>query len=156
MKPVKPSKKELELQARAEELTADLQRLRADFENYRKRMDAEKDSLRELSKAATVMKLLPVIDTIERAITHVPAELADNKWANGIVGLGKNLDKSLADLGLSRIVAEIGTPFDPTLHEAVMMADGDGETEVITEELRAGYKLGQQVIRPSMVKVGRQ
>jgi molecular chaperone GrpE len=139
-----------------QELTADLQRLGADFENYRKRVEAEKAQLSELTKAATVMKLLPIIDTIERAAAHAPAELADNKWAQGIVGLVKNLEKALGELNLTRIEASPGTPFDPNLHEAVMMEDGEGEHEVIAEELRAGYKMGEAVIRPSMVKVTHQ
>ena len=99
-----------------QELINDLQRLRADFENYRKRVDQEKQSLAVQAQAATIMRLLPVIDTIERAIAHVPAELAQDKWALGIVGLGKNLDKSLAELNLQRIAATPGTPFDPSLH----------------------------------------
>ncbi len=145
----KPSKKEAEL-------TADLQRLRADFENYRKQVDNDKLRVGELTKAATIMKLLPIVDTIERAATHMPNDLADNTWAQGIVGLVKNLEKSLGELQLSRIEAAPGTVFDPNLHEAVMMDESDGEHEVVAEELRAGYKLGDQVIRPSMVKVTRQ
>jgi molecular chaperone GrpE len=145
----KPSKKE-------QELIDDLQRLRADFENYRKQVDNDKLRLSELTKAATIMKLLPVVDTIERAAAHAPAELADNKWAQGVVGLVKTLEKALGELHLTRIEANPGTPFDPNLHEAVMMEEGEGEHEVVAEELRAGYKLGDQVIRPSMVKVTHQ
>lgn len=152
----KPTKKELDLQTKIDELTADLQRQRADFENYRKRVDTEKTQLAELSKAATVMKLLPIIDTIERAVAHAPQDLADNAWAQGVIGIAKNLEKSLGELGLTRIVAIPGTLFDPTLHEAVMMdEDAKGEHEVVSEELRAGYKMGDQVVRPSMVKVTR-
>lgn len=138
------------------ELTADLQRLRADFENYRKRTDLEKDSLRELTKAATVMKLLPVIDNIERAVAHIPDDLKGNAWAQGVASLVKSLEKSLTELGLARIEAATGTPFDPNIHEAIAMEDGDGEHEVIIQELRAGYMLGDQIVRPSMVKVGKQ
>jgi molecular chaperone GrpE len=153
----KPTKKELELQAINEELTADLQRLRADFENYRKRIDIEKAQMSDLAKTATVMKLLPVIDTIERAIAHAPADLAENTWVQGITSLAKNLEKSLSELGLARIDASPSAIFDPNLHEAVMMdEDAVGEQEVVAEELRAGYKIGDQVIRPSMVKVTKQ
>jgi molecular chaperone GrpE len=153
----KPTKKELDLQARVDELTGDLQRLRADFENYRKRVDNEKTQLTELTKAATIMKLLPIIDTVERAITHMPAELADNSWAQGIAGLAKNLDKSLGELGLKRIPAAEGTPFNPAHHEAVVMdEEAQGDQEVIAEELRPGYSLAGTVVRPSMVKVTRQ
>ena len=144
-------------QSKEQELTADLQRLRADFENYRKRIDAEKQQLQQMTSAATILKLLPVIDTIERAVAHAPDELAENKWAQGVIAVGKNLEKSLAEIGLTRIIANPDTPFNPELHEAVMMADdAEGEHEVIAEELRAGYTLQGQVIRPSMVKVTRK
>lgn len=152
----KPSKKEEQLAQQVGELTQDVQRLRADFENYRKRIDIEKVQLSDLTKAATIMKLLPIIDTLERAIAHAPADLAENKWVQGVTSVGKNLDKSLQELGLSRINASAGVTFDPNLHEAVMMdEDSAGDREVIAEELRAGYTLGESVIRPSMVKVTR-
>jgi len=138
------------------ELTADLQRLRADFENYRKRVDQEKQQAQQNAVAATIMRLLPVVDTIERAVAHAPQDLTENNWVKGVIGLGKNLEKSLSDLGLTRIQAEPGTPFDPNLHAAVMMDEAEGEHEVVAEELRAGYALQGVVIRPSMVKVTRQ
>lgn len=151
-----PKEAENELQQHIGELTRDLQRVQADFINYRNRTEEEKRLVAEAAKAASVLKLLPVIDTIERAIQHVPGELADNKWAQGIVGISKNLDKSLDELGIARIKATPGTPFDPNLHEAVMVDEGDGEREVIAQELRAGYTLNGQVIRPSMVRVARK
>lgn len=138
-------------------LTEDLQRLQADFINYRRRVEDERKNVVEATKSATIMKLLPVIDNIELATKHVPAELADNKWALGITGLNKSLEKSLAELNLTRINAEPGTPFDPNLHEAVMMDEAStGDQEVVAEELRAGYQLGTQVVRHSLVKVKRQ
>ncbi|HSE29291.1 MAG TPA: nucleotide exchange factor GrpE [Candidatus Saccharimonadales bacterium] len=136
-----------------QELTNDLQRVRADFENYRKRMEIEKLTYADAAKAATVLKLLPVIDNIDRAVAHIPAELTNNKWAQGVVGLNKNLEKSLDELGLTRINAEVGVDFNPELHEAISMEDEGGDHEVIAEELRPGYKLGENVIRPSMVRV---
>jgi molecular chaperone GrpE len=150
---MKLNKKEQELQEKIDELTADLQRVRADFENYRKRMEIEKFTYADSAKAATILKLLPVIDIIGRAVAHVPAELADNKWAQGVIGLSKNLDKSLDELGLSKINATVGIDFNPELHEAISMEDEGGDHEVIAEELRPGYRLGENVIRPSMVRV---
>lgn len=147
---------ESELQQQIGELTADLQRIQADFVNYRRRMQEEREQVMDAAKAATVLKLLPVIDNIERAVSHVPAELADNPWAKGVASLAKNLDKSLADLGVTRIVATPGTPFNPNLHEAISMDDSEGDVEVIAEELRAGYQLGDAVIRHSMVRVTKQ
>lgn len=150
------AKKQEDLEQLLGELTLDLQRTRADFENYRKRAETEKAMARANGRVAAISQLLPVIDTIERAIVHVPEELKDNAWASGIVSLSKKLEKSLADLGVKRIDAVPGTPFNPELHEAVQFDESDGEHEVIAEELQAGYMLGDDVLRHSMVKVTRK
>lgn len=151
------AKKQDELEQQVAELTADLQRTRADFENYRKRVEAEKTAAKDMGQAAAILKLLPVIDTIERAVVHMPADLADNKWAQGIAGLVKNLEKSLDNLNLRRIEAKPGTPFNPELHEAIQFdEDAEGEHEVIAEELQPGYLLNGHPVRHAMVKVTRQ
>ncbi|HEX6258709.1 MAG TPA: nucleotide exchange factor GrpE [Candidatus Saccharimonadales bacterium] len=152
----KPTPKEQELQETVAELTNDLQRLRADFENYRKRVDTEKEQAKEFGKSTAILKLLPIIDTIERAVLHAPKELQDNTWAQGVVGLAKQLEKKLDTLNLKRIEATPGTIFDPELHEAVQFDDAEGEQEVIAEELQAGYLYGDTVLRHSMVKVTRK
>lgn len=139
------------------ELTLDLQRTRADFENYRKRVDAEKIAAREAGQSSAIMKLLPVIDNIERAIAYTPEELKDNTWVQGVAGLVKNLEKSLESLNVARIDAKQGTDFNPELHEAIQFdEDAQGDKEVIAEELQAGYTLNGHVIRHAMVKVTRQ
>ncbi|HTJ73411.1 MAG TPA: nucleotide exchange factor GrpE [Verrucomicrobiae bacterium] len=150
-------KKTDELEQQIAELTQDLQRTRADFENYRKRVEAEKTAAREAGQAAAILKLLPVIDNIERAVMHVPQDLQENKWAQGVAGLAKNLDKSLETLNLKRIEASEGTEFNPELHEAIQFdEDAEGEKEVIATELQAGYLLNGRPIRHAMVKVTRQ
>lgn len=139
------------------ELTVDLQRTRADFENYRKRVEGEKQAAREAGQSAAILKLLPVIDNIERAIAHTPEDLADNKWAQGVSGLIKQLDKLLEGLNVKRIAATPGTDFDPELHEAIQFdEDAEGDKEVVAEELQAGYTLGGQPIRHAMVRVTKQ
>ena len=146
-----------DLQQQLGELTLDLQRTRADFENYRKRVEAEKQAAQDLGQTKAIMKLLPVIDTIERAIANVPEDLKDNTWAKGVAGLSKQLDKQLKDLGLEKIDAKPGTPFNPELHQAVQFDETvEGDKEVIAEELRAGYVLNGAVVRDAMVKVTRQ
>ena len=151
------TKKTDELEQQIAELTADLQRTRADFENYRKRVEAEKVAAREAGKAAAIMKLLPIIDTIERAVVYMPDDLKDHKWAQGISGLVKNLDKALESLDLKRIDAKEGVEFNPDLHEAIQFdEDAEGDKEVIAEELQAGYPLGGSPIRHAMVKVTKQ
>ena len=124
------------------ELLNDLQRTRADFENYRKQIEMQKEQERKSVKLATVMKFLPLIDDMDRAIATY-SELAP---------LSKSLEKVMNDLGLSRISSDAGAEFNPDLHEAVTM-EGDGEKQVIAETLRPGYYYEGEVLRPAMVKV---
>lgn len=151
------SKKQTELEQHIGELTQDLQRTRADFENYRKRAEAEKTAAHQYGAAAAIMKLLPVIDNIERAIAYMPDDLTDNKWAQGVANLVNNLEKSLEGMNVKRIIASPGTAFNPELHEAIQVdEEAEGEQEVIAEELQAGYTLAGTPIRHAMVKVTRQ
>lgn len=153
----KKNKKELEFEQKLSELTADLQRNRADFENYRKRAEVERALARESGQASAILKLLPVIDNIERAIAYTPAELKDNTWVQGVANLVKNLETSLDSMDLKRIDANPGTAFNPDLHEAIQFdEDATGEHEVIAEEMQAGYTLSGRPIRHAMVKVTRQ
>jgi molecular chaperone GrpE len=153
-KPSKDEQKVIDLEQQVAELTQDVQRTRADFENYRKRSEADKAATYLHGQAAAILKLLPVIDNIERAVTHVPAELKDNKWAQGVTALVKNLEKALESLQLKRIEAAAGQEFNPDLHEAIQFdEEATGDKEVIAEELQAGYTLGGKPIRHTMVKV---
>lgn len=152
------SKKQLEeLEKQIDELVADLKRQRADFENYRKRVEAEKQQVRASTKASTVLQILPVIDTLERAISHRPDDLKGNKWADGVTSMTKQLEKQLGSLEVERIKASEGTVFNPDLHEAIQVdEDATGSSEVISKELQPGYTLAGQVIRPALVKVTRK
>ncbi len=150
------NKKQEDLEQRLGELTLDLQRTRADFENFRKRVDTEKAMARSNGRLSAILELLPLLDTIERATNHIPDRLATDSWAQGVVGLAKRLDKAMKNLGISRIVVKPGDRFDPSLHEAVQFEEAEGDHEVIAEELQAGYKLGDEVLRHSMVKVTRK
>jgi molecular chaperone GrpE len=147
--------KQQELEQRIGELTLDLQRTRADFENYRKRVDLDRQAAHTHGATKMVVKLLPVIDTIDRAIVHMPDELKDNQWAQGVAGLDKQLAKVLDELHIQRILATPGTPFDPSLHQAVQMDEAEGEQEVVAEELQSGYLLDGAPIRHAMVRVTR-
>ncbi|MDR2063998.1 MAG: nucleotide exchange factor GrpE [Candidatus Nomurabacteria bacterium] len=149
-------KKHEELLTKIAELTGDLQRTRADFENYRKNVEIDKQRVANVVKITTISKILPLLDDIERAITHVPASLAENDWAKGVVALQKKLEAGVAALGVARINATAGVDFDPDVHEAVAFDEGAGEKEVVAEELRAGYKMDGETLRPAMVKVTRK
>lgn len=146
-----------ELQQQIDELTQDLQRTRADFENYRKRSDTEKTQAMIRGEEKAIMQLLPIIDTIDRATQHVPTELKNNAWVQGVVGLEKNLQKMMKELQLEKISAEVDAEFDPELHYAVQIdEDAEGGAEVIAEELQAGYQRSGSILRHAMVKVTRK
>ena len=150
-------KKAEEYEQLISELTQDLQRTRADFENYRKRMESEKQAARQAGETKAILKLLAVIDTIERAVANVPADLANNPWARGIAGIDKQLAKQLAALGVKKIAAAPGTIFNPELHQAVQFdEESEGDSEVVTEEMQAGYTLNGVPIRHAMVRVMRR
>lgn len=140
------------LQQQVEELTIAVQRERADAINMRRRHEEQVSNLRNTIKANVVRDLLPVIDNFERALKHVPAELADNEYIKGVQGVVKQFEATLSSLGVKRIKT-VGEPFDPRWHEAVTMEEGDGTEEIVSEELQAGYHLGDEVIRHAMVKV---
>jgi molecular chaperone GrpE len=136
-----------------EELTIAVQRERADAINMRRRHEEQIANMKNTVKANVVRQLLPVIDSFERALKHVPEDLATSDYIKGIEGVVKQFEKTLTDLGVERIKT-VHEDFDPRWHEAVVMEDSDGGTrEIISEELQAGYKLGDEVIRHAMVKV---
>jgi molecular chaperone GrpE len=141
-----------QLQAQLEELTNALQRERADALNLRRRHEEEIANLRTRLKANVIGELLPVIDNFERALKHVPKELESNDYIKGVQGVVKQFEKTLADMGVERIKT-VGEHFDPHLHEAISMEEGDGQHEIVSEELQAGYRLGDDVIRHAMVRV---
>lgn len=142
----------VDLQQQVEELMAALQRERADATNIRRRHDDQINSLQSVVKAGVIRDLLPVIDNFERALKHVPKELEGNDYIKGVQGVVKQFEKTLADIGVVRIKT-VGEPFDPRLHEAASMEEGDGTQEVVSEELQAGYQLGDEVVRHAMVRV---
>jgi len=131
------------------QLTEALQRERADAENIRRRHQEQMFGLKDMVKASVVRELLPVIDNFERALKHVPKDLSDNDYVKGVQGVVKQFEKTLADMGVERIKT-VGEVFNPHLHEAVSAEEGG---DIISEELQAGYKLGDEVIRHAMVRV---
>lgn len=132
--------------AKISELTNDLQRTRADFENFRKQVDLQKAQAMSAARFATVEKFLPLLDDIDRAISAYPDQLKP---------LEKNLAKLLQSLSLQKIPSDPGVEFNPDYHDAVSVVDEGGDTEVILETLRPGYLYEGSVLRPAMVKVGK-
>ena len=148
----KKTKLELELEQQVGELTDALQRERADAINIRRRHDEQIASLKSATKAHIVRDLLPILDNFERSLKHIPEHLQHEDYIKGVQGIVKQFEKTLADIGVERIQT-VGTPFDPNLHEAISMEEGDGDKEIVSEELQSGYKIGDDVIRHAMVRV---
>ncbi len=142
------------LEQQVTDLTEALQRERADSINIRRRHEEQTGSLKTLVRSQVVSELLPVIDNFERALKHVPKELEGSDYIKGVGGVVKQFEKVMADMGVQKIKT-VGEVFDPRLHEAVGIEDGDGDREVVSEELQAGYLIGDDVIRHAMVRVKR-
>lgn len=127
------------------ELTSDLQRLQAEYANYRRRTDRDKQSVIDNAKASVVSQLLPVLDDLERARQHGDLETGPLKAvADKLAGVFTNI--GLATFGA------VGDTFDPAIHEAVSH-EGDGSQPVVGILMRPGYKLGERVLRTAMVGV---
>jgi molecular chaperone GrpE len=142
-----------EARAQAASYLEDLQRLKAEFENYRKRMVKEQTALVERASSAIVERLLPILDNFELALMAADRTKDYESMVRGVEMVYGELLELLKKEGLERIEA-LHRPFDPELHEAVMHSEGEGDEIVVLDEMRPGYKLGGRVIRPAMVKVG--
>jgi len=138
---------------RAEANLANWQRSQADFINYKRRSEQEKEEIGKFATSILMLSLLPIVDDLERAFDSIPPHLAQLTWVDGIRLIERKLQASLEAQGLSPIKA-IGEPFDPNLHEATMYRKG--EEGIVIEELQKGYKLHDKIIRPAMVVVGNE
>jgi len=140
-----------EAKAKAEEYLAGWQRTQADFINYKRRTEQEKEEMVKFASSSLMLAILPVLDDLERALEAVPSRIAKLGWVEGIRLIGRKLQNSLEGQGLSRTKA-LGEPFDPNLHEAARL--GKGQEGIVVEEIQKGYKLNDRVIRPAKVVVG--
>jgi molecular chaperone GrpE len=140
------------LETQITELTEALQRERADALNVRRRAEEDRSKLANFYKVMIIRDLLPAIDNLERALSHTPKELTGHNYVKGVGGVVKQFEQAFKELGVVRIKT-VGEKFDPKLHEAVQMEEGDGSVEVVCEELQPGYRLGDDVLRHAMVKV---
>ncbi len=145
-------RKELnETRARLEETKASWQRAQADFTNIRRRLEQEKADSVKYAEADLLVKLLPVLDDMERALKAVPPELKDNSWVQGMASITRKLRSALEAAGLKEICA-LGFAFDPTLHEAC--AHLPGPEGMVVAEYEKGYRFKDRVLRPPRVAVG--
>lgn len=133
---------------------ADLQRMAADFANYRKRNDAERADFAKFAKADLITKLLDVLDGYDRALASVPDDVKGQPWVEGMWLVERKLRKILDAEGLEP-VESLGTPFDPYMHEAVAHVESDEPEGTVIEEHQKAYRLHDRVIRPALVSVAK-
>jgi molecular chaperone GrpE len=141
--------------AQAAEYLDGWQRARADFANYKKRMEREQAEAYQYASGRIIARYLDVLDDFERAMKDQPTEGEAAQWAEGVALIHRKLQNILEAEGVTRIEAE-GQPFDPNLHEAATHEDSDDHAAGhVIDVLRQGYKLGDRVIRPAMVRVAK-
>lgn len=138
---------------RVADLEQQLLRVRADFENHKRRTAEEQFRIASVAQTDLVLRLLPVIDNFDRAFSDVPKDIKDSPWYAGVAAIKQQFEGLLADLGIERIKT-VGEEFDPALHEAVSNEPSDEyDKDIISEEFAAGYRQGDDIIRHSKVKV---
>jgi molecular chaperone GrpE len=142
----KPSSEATELRAQLAERTADLQRLQAEYANYRKRVDRDRGTVREQAVASALTELLPVLDAINQADEH-------GELSGGFKSVADSLQAAVGKLGLVSY-GQRGDAFDPKIHEALSYSDSPDVTEdTCVDIFQPGYKVGERILRPARVAV---
>lgn len=140
------------LLAERDELVDQLQRSVAEFQNYRRRVDQERFRLREIATQDFIKAILPIVDDLQRAIANIPDDQRASGLSEGITAIERKFLGVLERVSVSPI-GEVGDEFDPAIHEAVA-TDESGQGTHVAEVYQTGYRQGESVLRPAMVKVG--
>lgn len=144
-------KKKDKKEEKIEELTDQVKRQMAEFDNFRKRTEREKSQMFDLGAKSVIEKILPVIDNFERGLAQAPEQ--EDPFVEGMEKIYKSMLQELESIGVKPIEAE-GKEFDPNLHNAVMHVEDDSVGEnIVVQELQKGYTYHDSVVRHSMVKV---
>ena len=141
-----------ELEQKIADLTLGWQRTQADFQNFRRQVELDRQKLLKTASAQVLEDILPVLDNFQLAAKHAPTELENNNWVIGIKQIEKQLEGILANEGLTRIQT-VGQQFNPEFHEAIEHLASDKPEDEIIEEVSAGYTYEGLVLRPAKVKV---
>lgn len=137
-----------------QDLTDTAKHALADLQNYRKRIEEERNQFAQFATVNLLLELLPVADNFQRAFAHIPDDLKKTEWFKGIVQIEQQLAGLFRKQGVVCLPSTVGQKLDPAKHEAI--AVGEGEQDVILEEFETGYSLGGKVLRPAKVKVGKE
>lgn len=143
-------------QAKTEDAVQRLLRTQADFANYKRRNEQEREQQARFANLLLVQELLPVLDNLDRALATIPEAVSGLPWMDGLALVDRQLRATLEKQGLKPIVA-LGTRFDPMVHEAIIQEPTtDYEDDEVIAELQRGYMLHDRVVRPTLVKVAKR
>lgn len=129
------------------------QRTRADFQNYKKEQENAMNEFRKFATARFAEKILPVLDNLSRACDSLPESLRGDMWAKGVINVRRQFQSILSECGVEEMKADKGDTFDPTHHEIIGEAAGEGASGTVAEVVEKGYTSCGKVIRPARVKV---
>lgn len=139
--------------AEAERNLEGWQRERAEFQNYKRRVERDQKDIQRRSELDTIIKVLPIVDDFERALANIPSDLLDNGWVHGTALILNKFKKLFEEYEIA-MINPANEPFDPYLHQAIMREDSsEVESGHIIETLQKGYKSGDTILRPALVKV---
>ncbi|HEU0164266.1 MAG TPA: nucleotide exchange factor GrpE [Thermomicrobiales bacterium] len=138
--------------AERDEYLDQLQRSRAEFANYRRRIEQQQQALRDIVQRDALAQFLPVIDDFDRGLAAIPESERGSSWVAGITMIQTKLAAILERAGVT-VIDALNQPFDPALHEAVATEPGS-KGEFVVEVYQKGYRVGDQLARPAMVKTG--
>jgi molecular chaperone GrpE len=142
--------------AQAVEYLDGWQRSRAELANARKRFEKERGEVGQLANGTLLRKLLPALDDLDRAMSTVPSDLAEHPWVNGIALVQRKFLTALESADVKPMPVQPGDQFDPAVHEAVTHEENENHKEgEIIAEVQKGYWLGEQVLRPALVRVAK-
>lgn len=136
------------------DLISHLQKLQAEFNNYRKREEASRISLIDRAKESALTEILPVLDNIDRASKSIPVDIQDNAWVKGIEFISLQISQTMNSMGIERFDS-IGEIFDPNKHEAIEEVGSEQAAGTIVKEVSAGYRIGDKIVRPASVVVAK-
>lgn len=143
------------VQAQAQQYMEGWQRERAEFANFKRRVERERTETYQHASADVIKQLLPIIDDFERAMANIPEELNENPWVSGVSMIGRKFERLLEHFSVTA-VDPTGQPFNAEQHEVVMMDESETvESGHVIETLQRGYIVGERVIRPALVRVAR-
>ncbi len=132
------------------------QRSRAEFANYKRRLETERTELAANAGAEALKRVLPAVDDFERAVQTLPEDLKDRSWISGVLLVQRKLNSALEQSGVTPITAQPGDEFDPNVHEAITHEDSDQfASGQIVGEVQRGYQINGRVLRPALVRVAR-